>query len=99
VSRILQGEQHVRIQLLCREGDGHASAGELAEALACYMEAWELLPEPREEYADAASVFRGFTGVLRSRGDLAPGLEIMLQSRTRLAPAMAMGMGRSRSEE
>jgi hypothetical protein len=96
VPRYLQGAQHVRVELLCREGDEHASAGELAEALACYMEAWELLPEPREEFADADAVLRGFTRVLRARGDLATGLEIMLGSRSRSAPAMARGLSRRR---
>jgi len=94
VSRMLQGERHIKIQLLCREGEGHASAGEYAEALACFMEAWEALPEPRESYADAEPIFRGFTRVLRARGDLARGLEIMLSSRTGLAPAMARGLKR-----
>ena len=92
--RFLQGEQHVKIQLLCREGDEHARAGEVAEALACYMEAWELLPEPREEYGDAAPILRGFTRVLHARGDLASGLEIMLGARARSAPAMARGLSR-----
>lgn len=92
--RFLQGALHLKVELLCREGDQHASAGEIAEALACYTEAWELLPEPREEYADAAAIFRGFTRVLRSRGDLASGLEIMLGARSRSAPAMARGLSR-----
>jgi len=94
VPRFLQGELHVRIGLLCSEGDEHADAGEHGEALACYMEAWELLPEPREEYADATAVLRGFTRVLRARGDLASGLEIMLGARSRSAPAMARGLSR-----
>ena len=92
--RFLQGEQHVKIQLLCREGDEHASSGEFAEALACYMEAWELLPEPREEFSDATAILRGFTRVLRARGDLASGLEIMLGSRSRSAQALARGLSR-----
>ena len=95
--RYLQGAAHVKVELLCREGDAHASAGELAEALACYLDAWELLPEPREEFADADAVLRGFTRVLRARGDLATGLEIMLGSRSRSAPAMARGLSRRRS--
>jgi len=94
VPRFLQGELHVRIGLLCGEGNEHADAGQHGEALACFMEAWELLPEPREEYADATAVLRGFTRVLRARGDLASGLEIMLGARSRSAPAMARGLSR-----
>ncbi len=92
--RYLQGEVHIRIGLLCREGDEHAAAGEMAEALACYTEAWELVPEPREHYEDTAPILRGFTRVLRARGDLASGLELMLGSRSRIAPAMARGLSR-----
>jgi hypothetical protein len=95
VPRHLQGDAHIRIALLCREGDEHAAAGEMAEALACYTEAWELVPEPREQYDDAGPILRGFTRVLRARGDLASGLEILLGSRSRMAPAMARGMLRT----
>jgi hypothetical protein len=89
VSRILQGNARLEVERLCRQGDDHAAAGEHAEALACFMEAWELLPEPREEYLDTATVFRGFTRVLRARGSLGGGLELLLSARSRFAPVLA----------
>jgi hypothetical protein len=88
VSRILQGAQRVEVERLCRQGDEHAAAGEHAEALACFMEAWELLPEPREEYLATAQVFRGFTGVLRARGPLG-GLDLLFAGRSHFAPVLA----------
>lgn len=85
------------MERLCRQGEQHAAAGEDAEALACFMEAWEQLPEPREEYLDTAMVFRGFTRVLRARGALGGGLELLLASRARFAPVLA-AMGWQASE-
>lgn len=77
------------MERLCRQGDAHAAAGEDAEALACFLEAWERLPEPREAYAATALVFRGFTRVLRARGELGAGLELLLSSRAHFAPVLA----------
>ena len=88
VSRILQGAQRSEVDRLCREGDGHAAAGEHAEALACFVEAWELLPEPREEYQATARVLRGFTSVLRSRGP-AGGIDLFFTGRSHFAPVLA----------
>jgi hypothetical protein len=89
MSRILEGAARDEVERLCREGHEHAEAGEHAEALACFMEAWESLPEPREAYPATALVFRGFTRVLRARGGLGDGLELLLSARTRFAPVLA----------
>jgi hypothetical protein len=89
VSRILEVAQRSEVERLCGQGEAHAAAGESAEALACFLEAWELLPEPREEYLATSDVFRGFTRVLRARGDLGGGLELLLSARSRFAPVLA----------
>lgn len=86
------------MERLCRRGDEHAAAGEHAEALACYVEAWELLPEPREAYLDASRVFRGFSRLMRARGALGEGLDLFLASRHHLAPVLA-AMGWRVSED
>lgn len=98
VSRILEGRARQEVERLCRLGDDHAVAGEHAEALACYMEAWELLPEPREAYLDTTRVFRGFTRVMRARGALGEGLDLLLSSRLHFAPVLA-AMGWRSSED
>ena len=89
MSRILQGPERNEVERLCREGDEHARSGEHAEALACFMEAWELLPEPREEYQATAQVFRGFTSVLRHQGALGGGLDLLFSGRSHFAPVLA----------
>ncbi len=89
MSKILQGSARSEVERLCRQGDEHAAAGEHAEALACFVEAWELLPEPREEYLDTALVFRGFTRVLRARGRLGAGLDLLLSSSLPFGPVLA----------
>ena len=98
MSRILEGRARQEVERLCRRGDEHAAAGEHAEALACYVEAWERLPEPREAYLDAAQVFRGLTRVMRARGALGDGLDLLLASRLHFAPVLA-AMGWRSSED
>lgn len=93
MSRIMEGALGGRVERLCREGDRHAEAGEHGEALACFVDAWELLPEPREAYGEASRVMGGLGRVLSERGDLAGGLRLLLSARSRLAPVLA-GVGR-----
>ncbi len=86
-----QGGRQGRIARLCREGNAHASGGEYAEALACFLEAWELLPETEEARDAAAPVLAGLTRLLHERRDLAPGLELLLSRRGAYATAGARG--------
>jgi Flp pilus assembly protein TadD len=73
-----QRSHQERIALLCGEGNRHAAAGEYSEALACFIEAFELLPEPAEGQVEYGLVMAGLNRVLRARRDLAPGLEALL---------------------
>ena len=52
---------HKRIQALCEEGDAFAEEEDFAEARTMFQTAWELLPEPRTEWA-AASWILGALG-------------------------------------
>ena len=95
MSRILRGEAKVAVDRLCLQGERHAACGEFGEALACFVEAWEQLPEPHETYEETGRVLRGFTRVMRARGDLAEGLELLLAARSHCRPAlMSMAGGR-----
>jgi hypothetical protein len=85
-----QSELGARVEWLCHEGDRHATAGEPAEAAACFLEAWDLLPAPREECPATAEVLRGLTRLLRARAD---GLEV-LAGRPRFHAVLAsLGLG------
>jgi hypothetical protein len=89
VPRILPTELRSRVTGLCREGQGHADRGERAEALACYVEAWELLPEPADDWDAARLVSEGMGRVLEGRGDLALAMELMLAADARLAAVLS----------
>ena len=89
MTRILEETVQREVERLCREGDEHAKAGEHGEALDCFVAAWERLPEPRESYLETAAVFRGFTRVLRARGELGAGLDLLLSARHHFAPVLA----------
>ncbi|MBK9519160.1 MAG: hypothetical protein IPO09_17780 [Anaeromyxobacter sp.] len=77
------------MERLCLRGELHLAACEYGEALAFFLEAWELLPEPREEYQGTARVIRGLTRVMRARGDLAEGIGLLLANRACFTPAPA----------
>jgi hypothetical protein len=66
---------------LVAEGDRHAHLGENAEALACYIEALDLVPEPRREHEATDQIFHGLRRVLQARGDLGEGIELLLATR------------------
>ena len=56
----------------CREGLERAAAGKNDEAVASYFAAWELLPEPREEW-DAAPWILAAVGDVLYRREAFPG--------------------------
>ena len=74
---------------LCRAGREHAERGERAEALADYLEAWELLPEPKESWDASTWILAAVGDLLRSGGDLANALELLLTVRGRTAGGRA----------
>jgi hypothetical protein len=74
---------------LVAEGARHAQLGENSEALACYIEALDLVPEPRGDHELTARIFGGLRRVLEARGDLGDGLELLLATRPGVGPLLA----------
>jgi hypothetical protein len=79
---------------LTAEGDRHARLAENAEALSCYIEALDLVPEPRTDHEAATRIFHGLKRVLQSRGDLGDGMELLLATRPGVGPMLARLAGR-----
>jgi len=71
VANSLDRRVYAEVARLCDEGRRLLRRGEGSEALAAYLEAWELLPDPWEAGEAAASVLSGLAEVLTARGDLA----------------------------
>lgn len=88
------GEWRHEVSRLMAEGDRHAHLGENAEALACYIEALDLVPEPRNEHEATGQIFHGLKRVLQSRGDLGDGLELLLATRPAIGSMLARLAGR-----
>jgi hypothetical protein len=74
---------------LCRAGREHAEGGQRAEALADYLEAWELLPEPKESWDASTWILAAVGDLLRSGGDLSNALDLLLRVRGRTAGSAA----------
>jgi hypothetical protein len=68
VSRAVERRQ-AKVVRLCREGRRHAARAEHAEALSCFLEAWELLPEPKEAWSASTFVLAGLGDLVRSGVD------------------------------
>jgi hypothetical protein len=74
---------------LLAEGARHARLAENSEALTCYIEALDLVPEPRGDHEVTGKIFSGLRRVLESRGDLGDGLELLLATRPGMGPLLA----------
>jgi hypothetical protein len=76
---------------LCREARAHLKDGDRSMALTAYLEAWDLLPEPKGSY-DASTIILSSVGdLLRSSGDLADALAVLLRVKGRTAGFPASG--------
>ena len=84
MERELSETLRAEVDRLCDEGERHAAAGERAEALASFIEAWELLPEPREEWDASTAIYRGLMRVLRQEGAPSAGYGLVLSTGARL---------------
>ena len=85
---------HGRVSRLIAEGDRHAAQAENAEALSCYIDALDLVPEPRTDHEATTRIFHGLRRVLQARGDLGDGLELLLATRPGVGPMLARLAGR-----
>jgi hypothetical protein len=70
MGRVLERRVSQEIARLCEVGRRQHLRGETNEALATYLEAWELLADPRDAGDAAACVLSGLADVLTGRGDL-----------------------------
>ena len=57
----LPRKTYTQITQLCARGDSHAEHGRLAEALAAYWAAWDVIPEPKTQW-EAATWILGAVG-------------------------------------
>ncbi len=74
--RPLDRRRSAEVIALCRAGRAQAGRARRAEALRCFLAAWELLPEPKEAWGASAFVLAGVGDLLRSGADpFAPGVE------------------------
>ncbi len=83
------GEWRHEVSRLMAEGDRHAHLGDDAEALTSYIEALDLVPEPRGEHEATEKIFQGLRRVLESRGDLGDGLELLMATRPAVGSMLA----------
>jgi hypothetical protein len=74
---------------LTAEGHRHAGLGENAEALSCFIEALDLVPEPRSDHEATQAIFHGLRRVLQSRGDLGEGIELLMATRPYVGAVLA----------
>jgi tetratricopeptide (TPR) repeat protein len=77
----LDDTTHAEIRRLCALGDTHAEAQDFAEALKSYWTAWDLLPDPKQQWNAA-------TWILAAIGDTNFLLEDYEAGRDNLSVAM-----------
>ena len=87
VGQVLEELRQDEVVRLCRAGREHADVGDRAEALADYLAAWELLPEPKTSCDASTWILAAVGDLLRSGGDLANALDLLLTVRGRTAGA------------
>lgn len=75
------------VQRLCREARQHAKDGERQLALAAYLEAWELLPEPKASWDASTLVLSAVGDLLHASGGDELEVLVRLQGRTAWAGA------------
>ncbi len=76
---------------LCREAREHLKDGDRSMALTAYLEAWDLLPEPKSSW-DASTIILSSVGdLLHANGELGDALEILLRVKGRTAGLPATG--------
>jgi len=76
------------VERLCREARQHAKEGDRQLALAAYLEAWELLPEPKASWQASTLVLSAVGDLLHASGG--DELEVLLRLQGRTASAGAV---------
>jgi hypothetical protein len=70
---------------LCREARQFAKDGDRTMALASYLEAWDLLPEPKESWDASTFILSSVGDLLRAGGDLGNALDRLVRLKGRTA--------------
>jgi hypothetical protein len=73
------------VEQLCREARDHLKDGDRSMALTAYLEAWDLLPEPKGSWDASTIILSSVGNLLSSSGDLSDALEILLRVKGRTA--------------
>ena len=75
------------VERLCKEARQHARDGHRQLALAAYLEAWELLPEPKAGWSASTLILSALGDLLHESGG--DELEVLLRLQGRTASAGA----------
>ncbi len=73
---------------LCAEARRFARDGDRSMALASYLEAWDLLPEPKESWEASTFILSAVGDLLRAGGDLGDALDRLVRLRGRTAAGL-----------
>lgn len=84
-------DRFAAIARLCREARLHAKDGEKQLALAAYLEAWELLPEPKASWDASTLILSALGDLLHASGG--DELEVLLRLQGRTAARAAAPRG------
>ncbi len=76
---------------LCREARAHLKDGDRSLALTAFLEAWDLLPEPKGSWGASTIILSSVGDLLHSSGDLEGALDVLLRVKGRTAGAAASG--------
>ncbi len=79
------------VERLCREARQHLKDGDRSMALTAYLEAWDLLPEPKGSWDASTIILSSVGGLLRASGDLRDALDVLLRVKGRTAGLPASG--------
>ncbi len=79
------------VERLCREAREHLKDGDREMALTAYLEAWDLLPEPKGSWDASTLILSSVGDLLRKSGDLSDALDVLLRVKGRTAGLPASG--------
>jgi hypothetical protein len=85
VATPIDPQRYEELVRLCREGREQAARGERSGALASFLEAWDILLEPKEAWDASTWILAAVGDLLRAGGDLSNALDVLVHARGRTA--------------